>query len=184
MASWTPAADQPIGSNEHLGRRLFDEPLLAGGADQAPFNGLDLRNFQEKRDREYSLDRLGRSSVEPKVLTYLLPRATQAASKFRDPKRFDGWAVLRARELTKARVGANVWIEPSPVAGRGFDENIYHAHALRPEDKEDYSFALHLRHLFTAYGQIERVGGNDHSLARRVADLVSAAKRYVSGKIG
>jgi hypothetical protein len=159
MASWTPAAGQPISPNEHLGRRLFDEPLLAGAADQAQFNGLDLRNFQEKRDQEYSLDRLGRSGVERRVRTYLLPRATQAASKFHDPKRFDGWAVLRARELTNARVGASVHVEPSPVAGVGLDENIYHAHALRPEDKEDYSFALHLRHLFTMYGQVERVGG-------------------------
>lgn len=176
MASWTPPADQTIGPNEQLGRRLFAEPLLSGAVDQRQFRGLDLRNFQEKRDREYSLDRLGRSNVERAVIKYLQPRAINAAQSFREPKSFDGWAVLRARELTAAKVGKHVEIFASPVRGQGMEENIYHAHALRPETTDEYSFALHLRNLFASYGGIERAGAARQSSGQR---LVNALVRTI-----
>ena len=80
MARWNPA-DKPVGANEPIGRRLFDEPLLAGADDQRKFAGLDLRNFEEKRDREFSVDRLGRTGKERAVIKYLNPRANAAALK-------------------------------------------------------------------------------------------------------
>jgi hypothetical protein len=155
MARWTPPHNDPIGSNEHIGRRLFDEPLLVGAADQPEFAGLSLRHF-ENSDREYSLDRLGLSSVDAAVVHYLRPRATEAGNRFRKPKSFNGWAVIRAARLTNPPKGKNVDLVPSPEHGEGLKENVFHAHALRPENQDDYSFALHLRHLFTSYGKVHK----------------------------
>jgi hypothetical protein len=157
MARWAPNPTQPIGLNEHIGRRLFDEPLLAGALDQPAYRGLDLRNFQETRDSEYSFDRLGRSSIEPAVRAYLEPRAHHAGTKFHRPKTFNGWAFVRARELVNAKRGNAIAIFPSAESGSGLDANEYHGHAARPASQSDYEFALHLRNLFTSYGDVELV---------------------------
>ena len=86
MARWQPVIDQQIGSNEHLGRRLFDEPSLAGAEDQRPFTGILIDHFLEKRDDgQVSLDRLGQSSVDKRVQNHLLPLAHNAATRFRPP---------------------------------------------------------------------------------------------------
>jgi hypothetical protein len=68
MGRWTPQDKQPVGSNEHIGRRLFDEPKLFGATDQNPFDGLDLRNFEVTIDRELSVDRVGSSCCDTKVI--------------------------------------------------------------------------------------------------------------------
>ena len=160
MATWKPRSDEPVGNNEHVGRRLFDEPMLAGATDQKAFGGLILRNFEENRDREFSLDRLGRTGVDRKVVSYLLPRANAAATRFVPHRSFDGWAVLRARVLENPPKGLGLPVTASPIAGDGVDENIYHAHATLPESQDAhqrYSSALHLRHLFASHGTVHRV---------------------------
>jgi hypothetical protein len=144
---WTPSAEQPIGPNEQIGRRLFGEPKLAGAEDQPPFKGLDIRHFQND-DREYSFDRLGKTGIDRRVLTYLRPRATQHSTRLQPPKPFDGWATVRAGALINA--SRPVQLFPSPITEAGPDENLYHAHALRPLERDDYNFALHIRYLFEA----------------------------------
>lgn len=136
-----------------MGRRLFDEPMLAGAENQKQFQGLLLRHFQEKRDREFSLDRLGRSGVDRTVVKYLAPRAEAAGQKLKPAKLFHGWAVIRASLISNAPTGASMPLTPSPIAGTDLNDNIYHAHATLPEG-DAYSIALHLRHLFTSHGSV------------------------------
>ena len=167
MARWVPAAHQPIGNTERIGRRLFDEPLLAGAGDQKSFAGLDLRNFEETRGREVSLDRLGRSGVDKAVIRYLQPRAVAAGTKFRTAKQFAGWAFLPARELGQSRSGFGTMpLVPSPIAGQDLEENVYHTHVLTPEGMHHYIMALHLRHLFVTYGQVRPAEIRSSRLAR------------------
>jgi hypothetical protein len=167
MARWAPAADQPIGNTERIGRRLFDEPLLAGAGDQKTFAGLDLRNFEETRSREVSLDRLGRSGIDKAVIRYLQPRAVAAGTKFRTAKQFAGWAFLPARDLSQSRSGFGATsLVPSPIEGQDLEENVYHAHVLKPEGMHHYIMALHLRHLFATYGQICPVETRSSRLAK------------------
>jgi hypothetical protein len=175
MARWTPSAGEAIGANEQLGRRLFDEPLLVGAGDQRDFSGLDLRNFQEKRDNEYSLDRMGKSGIDRSVVSYLLPRATHAGTKYSPAKSFDGWAVIGARRLRQAN--PKVEFKSSPVSGSGLEENPYHAHAVRPDNLLDIHFALYLRHLFVLHGTVRRSGTTSPKLFRRL--FTSVQKRFV-----
>lgn len=183
MARWNPA-DKPVGTNEPIGRRLFDEPLLAGADDQRKFAGLDLRNFEEKRDREFSVDRLGRTGKERAVIKYLNPRANAAALKFKPPKRFNGWTVLRAKNFAVAVHNFPAMpVTASPIRGDELEENIFHAHLVLPAGKDHYETALHLRHLFSN-GEIvvqqTRVAST-HSFGEWIRNLVSRALIYISG---
>jgi hypothetical protein len=161
MALWKPQSSQPIGPNEHLGRRLFDEPSLAGAQDQKTIARLNLRHFEERRDGQVSLDRLGRTNVDKSVVRYLRPRADGAGTRFRPPKAFNGWAVLTARKFgsppAPAPAGYALTVIASPESGADLDENTYHAHISMPPNMDYYSMALHLRQLFEAHGTIERV---------------------------
>lgn len=94
MALWHPDPSKPIGRAEHVGRRLFDEPQLAGSVGQKTYGRLDLRNFEETRGDEFSLDRLGHTGFDKRVAKYLQPLAEGAGRKFRVAKKFDGWAVV------------------------------------------------------------------------------------------
>lgn len=156
MARWKPKADEPVGANEAIGRRLFDEPMLIGAQDQRPYAGLNLRHFQETRSREFSVDRLGRAGIEKPVLDYVLLRAEAASKKFTPPKPFHGWAWLKAKEIQQPKKGSPLPVMPSPIAGSELDENLYHGHILLPS-VGDYLQALHLRHLFTTYGEVKVV---------------------------
>lgn len=155
MARWKPQADVPIGAKEQVGRRLFDEPMLIGATDQPQYDGLDLRNFQETRDNEYSLDRLGRTGIDAAVVRYLTPRAVEGGRSFHKPKQFNGWIAVKAEALTKPPNGRPIELVPSPVTGSGLQENDFHAHAVRPHDQEDLIFALYFRHRFSS-GKIEK----------------------------
>jgi hypothetical protein len=155
MARWEPPAN--VGINEHVGRRLFDEPMLVGAAGQPSFSGLLLSHFEETRGDEYSLDRLGKSSVDKRVTSYLTPRADAAGLTFRKPKAFNGWAVLPARELVNARRAPRCEVIASPIDEPEPNDNKYHAHVARPLDVDPLHMAPHLRHLFTTYGKVEAV---------------------------
>ena len=159
MARWVPPAN--VEANEQIGRRLFDEPLLAGSAGQPSFSGLLLTHFEETRGDDFSVDRLGKSGLDKKVIFYLKPRAEAAGKLFTKTKRFDGWAVISAREITKNRKRAGFKIVACPVNDPVPNDNLYHAHICRPADVEPEYMALRLRHLFTTYGKIEAVAPPD-----------------------
>jgi hypothetical protein len=175
MARWKPQANLPIGLKEPVGRRLFDEPMLLGAANQPHYGGLDLRNFQETRDNEYSLDRLGKTGIDGAVIRYLKPRAIAGGKSFRKPKKFNGWIAVKSETLTSPPpTGKPIVLMASPVSGEDLDENAFHAHAIRPEDQTDLIFALYLRHLFSS-GTIER---NDEE---RLERSPSVLRRWIAG---
>ena len=184
MATWQPKSDEAVGKNEPLGRRLFDEPMLAGANEATSYDGLDLRNFEETRGREFSLDRLGRSGVDNRV-SYLLPRAHAAAAKFAVAKTFNGWAVLRTHKLINPPKGARLPVVASPIAGDGLAENLYHAHAILPEggDAASYSSALHLRFLFAKYGRMHPVRHDTSRTITRSSWLLAKLKRFARAAI-
>jgi hypothetical protein len=151
MARWTPSSD--VGQNERIGRRLFDEPMLAGAGDQKPYYGLDFRHFYETRD-DISLDRLGRTGIDNAVVRYLTPLAHAAGRKFRKAKSFNGWFVVVVRNIENPPEGNkfNIKVIASAVQGEGLEENPYHAHIFAA-GIDHYFLGLHLRHLFAKYGQ-------------------------------
>lgn len=126
----------------------------------ATYDGLDLRNFYETRDGELSVDRLGRSSVENPVVTYLLPRAHAAGAKFAKPKSFGGWFVIVVRNIEKPPDGNkfNLKVVASAIEGEALEENLYHAHIPIPREENHHLMALYLRHLFARYGHAFPVG--------------------------
>jgi hypothetical protein len=155
MPRWLPKVDVVL--TEQIGRRLFDEPMLRGAAGQPSYSGLTLTHFEETRDREVSLDRLGASGIDRRVVRYLAPRAEAAGRSFRNAKAFDGWAVVPARELVQARKPPRLPVIASPIIDKPEPEdNVYHAHVARPDDLTPYFMALHLRLLFTNYGRVEQ----------------------------
>jgi hypothetical protein len=169
MARWLPRAEG-VDPNEHLGRRKFSDQQLAGAQDQVRSVGLiELTHFEETRDSEWSLDRLGQSSVDGRVVRYLRPRSDLAATKFKPAKTFEGWYVLRARVLTAPPKGAGLRVEPSPIPATGeadesnLEHNIFHAHAVKPTNLEPLMMALFLKHLFTCYGNFSAVPASKRS---------------------
>lgn len=153
MARWKPNND--IGLNEQVGRRLFDEPKLKGFTEQPPYSGIPITHFEEMRGDEISLDRLGKSGFDRKVARYLLPRATAAGQKFAKPKPFEGWAVFPVKELIRERRGTSLQVVASPVTDPEPDDNIYHAHVVRPEGLNSMFMALYLRHIFEQHGRLQ-----------------------------
>ena len=160
MPRWTPKDNQPVGPNEHIGRRIFDEPKLFGATDQNPLDGLNLRNFEPQRDREFSLDRVGNGCFDKKVERYLLPRARHAATTFHEPRTFHGWLTVTARRLTQPASGRAWQLASSKDQGPEVDgvcrpwsdedlaQNLYHAHSSVPDDVEPEYFALQMREIF------------------------------------
>jgi len=157
MARWIPQPDA-VGRNEHIGRRLFDEPMLTGAKDQKPFNGLLVNHFLETRDEQVSVDRLGKSSVDRSVVRYLMPLAESAGSAFLSPKRFDGWTVLPAHRVQETQQS------PLQVVASPETNNPYHAHiltesfltAVEQDKMRRHLVALYLRELFTKHGTIHQ----------------------------
>jgi hypothetical protein len=150
MARWVPKPDDPIGPDEPIGRRIFDEPMLTGAQGQGPFPGISVRHFEENRDGEVSLDRCGRTNVEGGVLAYLFPRARAMGAAFNPPKPFTGWLAVRARQLAEPTRGPRLPPNPSPQSG--VDENVYHAHIATPGGMDHYIMALLLREIFARHG--------------------------------
>lgn len=158
MAKWQPENDPAIGKNEQLGRRLFDEPMLVGVTNQKNFGGLLLRHFEETRDVEFSLDRLGRTGIDQSAVRYLNPRAEAAGTRFKPQRAFNGWAVVKADYLRKPHRGPALELVASPIKGDGLEENHHHAHAVLPSLENAYANALHLRQVFVQYGSIHPSG--------------------------
>ena len=81
MALWSPKSSDPVGPNERIGRRLFDQKQLNGAQDQKPLrNVFELYHFEEKRDPgDVSVDRLGKTGIDRRVRNYVEERANFAA---------------------------------------------------------------------------------------------------------
>jgi hypothetical protein len=154
--------------------------MLAGTPPEKSYDGLDVRNFQEKRDRELSLDRLGRTNVEKPVVRYLLPRAKHSGGKMRPTRAFHGWAVIKVEHLVSATTSMPV--SPSPIAGESEEDveaNLYHAHALLPDDLKldptaSLKHALYLRYLFVNKGFVERAPIETSTITDRTKRLILA----------
>ena len=154
MARWTPDDSGPIASSEHIGRRLFDEPKLSGAPDQKPYSGLQIGHFIEKRGSEFSLDRLGKTSIDKRVVRYLMSRCEYAARSFQHEKKFNGWAYCASNRLLK---DTSWTIHASGIRARDengvelpwsddqIGENRYHAHVLIPDGVEAIRFAYDIR---------------------------------------
>ena len=164
MTRWNP--QNKVGRQERIGRRSFDEPMLAGAAGQPSFSGIKMTHFEEKRGNDVSVDRLGATGIDQKVVKYLLPRAEAAGKKFAKPKLFDGWATVSAKELIEGHQEKLV-VMASPKADEESNGNIYHAHIVTPSHFESYMMALYLRHIFTTYGEIKIGKRSETSLLNR-----------------
>lgn len=184
MALWKPCPDEPIGPKESLGRRLFGQPPLAGAVGQkidpkVILNALDLRDFEDQRDGEVSLDRLGESgNPEKGVVAYLLPRAEADGNKRSPQKKFNGWAAIQARKLTDSSK-FQLSIIPSPVAGDGMQENLYHSHIKALEGDSPYRIALHLREMFRKHGNIHFSPNNPGKPSWMRARLLNIAHWFI-----
>jgi hypothetical protein len=153
MALWSPKSTDSIGPNERIGRRLFEQKQLRGAQNQKPPPHLfELYHFEERRDPgDVSVDRLGKTGIERKVLNYLERRANFAGSSFTPARRFLGWAVVSARELQNPAQGPPLSIVSSPLVdtvGNELLANNYHAHIKRPSHYTAYEMAMHLRTIF------------------------------------
>ena len=150
MALWKP--NETVGKNESIGRRLFHREGLRGAKDQTlPANGFPLYHFEDTRDGEISLDRLGATSVDRKVKWYLTPRCHHVATSMAGKPKFQGWAVAKARAFQTPAKGRPLPILPSPIAeeaGKEFSENIFHAHVERPASHDALEMALRLQYIF------------------------------------
>jgi hypothetical protein len=171
MALWNPS--DAVGRNEHIGRRLFERQELAGALDQnRPAKTFDLYHFEEHRDREVSLDRLGASSVDRKVCSYLKPRAHESSSLFKEPRSFMGWAVVRAQHLEKPDKGPSLPVIASPIPGNGDDlaANRYHAHVEMPaafDSFHHYLTAMHLKTIFERHYHFESISKKPQNQSAR-----------------
>jgi hypothetical protein len=158
MARWLPKDN--VGPNEHIGRRLFDEPMLFGATDQTPLDGIDLRHFEPTPDRTLSVDRAGDSCFHPQVQRYLVPRAEAAGEAATPRKAFHGWLTVPAKKLWNPKANIRWTVEPSPereqpVGGvqpewsdADYSQNRYHAHIPVPDGMADLLFAYIARDVF------------------------------------
>jgi hypothetical protein len=140
---WNPP--RVVADQELLGRRIFDDPIFRGALDQGCPGRLRTDHFEETRQgTSVSLDRLGRSNAEPRVLTYLRPRCLRAAEKFSKPKAFEGWAGLRAKDIRECR-SCDLDVEASPDIQEGrcdLENNIYHTNVIAPPGAEKLRIEL------------------------------------------
>jgi hypothetical protein len=83
-------------------------------------------------------------------------RAEAAGKKFQKPLPFDGWWHVAAKELAEPRQGDKYPVIASPVKEPEPEDNDFHAHVVRPHTVDYYDMSLHLKHIFTTYGGIER----------------------------
>jgi hypothetical protein len=150
MALWKPNTTT-IGKSECIGRRLFERQGLKGATDQTrPDKTFELYHFEETRDREVSVDRLGQTSVDGRVKAYLIPRGHDAASRLHKAE-FSGWAVTKAKELQSPAKGTPLQVVPSPLAATAGDElseNKFHAHIETPEKYDSHDMAIRLKYIF------------------------------------
>jgi hypothetical protein len=163
MALWKPDATA-VGKSEFIGQRLFEREGLKGAKDQKrPEKTFEIYHFEETRDdREVSVDRLGQTSVDGKVKSYLNPRAHHAATLLHK-KEFQGWAVTQAKAIQSPP--NSYQIIPPAIAGEAggaltekgdpLTENKFHAHIAIPERLTPHEMAVMLAHIFSKDYRVE-----------------------------
>jgi hypothetical protein len=158
MPLWKPPNDQ-IGHAEVIGRRLFDEPTLAGAGDQAPIK-LDLRHFEDTRNDDFSVDRIGRGIIEQKVIEVLVPLARASQRKS-----FNGWVTLRADKFRGSKNKPSLSVYPDPIPGNAFHARIDTRGVAASDPHHHYLVALALQHIFSK-GTIHHIQdkGQDYSV--------------------
>lgn len=174
MARWSPSSN--VGLSELIGRRLYEDSKLKGVEGQIPFGGIQLNHFIEKRDREVSMDRLGRSNVEKPVKTFLVPRATGSGASRNPPKTFHGWATVQAKELTQARGEDKLPVIGSAIITEEPDDNPFHAHVERPENWSAHIMALQLRYIFETFGKVEPAKDKPKEADKSIDEPVTKAE--------
>lgn len=107
----------------------------------------------ETRGSDLSVDRLGATNVERKVVRKLSPLAIAHADQRQGHLQFDGWVVARAKEITKKRSEMQLRIIASRIEGDDRSENPYHAHIEKPSHLEPYVFGCVLRAIFEEHGE-------------------------------
>ncbi len=156
---WKPDPDVSLDPNERVGRRIFDEPKLKGVDKQPDFGSVRVEHFREKRGSHVSIDRLGRTNIESRVVKYLGPRCEWQGQKFNKPKSFDGWAVIQVKNLVNKRSGMSPWkVFPSAIGlenGEEYSDNMYHAHTICHGKYSNEEKALFFRYLFEQYGEFK-----------------------------
>ncbi len=152
MALWNPPTDQ-IGHAEVIGRRLFDEPTLAGAEDQAPIT-LDLRHFLDDRNDDISVDRVGRGVLEQRVLEFLVPLA-----KASQRKSFNGWVTIRADKFKGSKHRPSFPVHPDPIPENPFHARIDTGAVAASDQHHHFHVALALREVFSK-GQIHHINDN------------------------
>jgi hypothetical protein len=199
MRRWIPN-DSAVDANEHIGRRLYDEPKLFGASDQNQLDGLQLRHFEATSDNEFSVDRVGKGCCNKGAIAYLLPRANDAGSRGQTSKTFHGWLTVPARRLTAPAAGIQWSLIPSPDRGPKVDgadppwsddnlrQNIYHAHVPvpragpAPTRDERALFAFRAREVFVK-GQ-QHLAGTPQATPARRATLREILRRVWLRAIG
>ncbi|CAN7342504.1 hypothetical protein [Bosea sp. LjRoot237] len=160
MAKWSPGTD--IGPNEAIGRRIYEPVKLKGADGQPEFTRLRLEHFLEKRGREASVDRLGRTNVEKAVKNHLRPQAVESGTGRLSPHAMLGWVITPAKRITGYKdpdiPELKFTLTADPIASAvqaaaapqspGANDNPYHAHIAGPERFSAQQIALYLRHAF------------------------------------
>ena len=100
------------------------------------------------------MDRLGATGVDRRVRQHLRLRAEAAGAARRKPSHFDGWFHVAAKELEQARTPPKLPLIASPIHEPEPDDNIYHAHVVQPDNVLPNLVSLHIRHIFTKYGEL------------------------------
>ena len=152
MARWVPNPARPIGKNEPIGRRIFDDIVWRDEANQGQKGRLRVDHFYDTRvEEDLSFDRLGKQgNPDPRVVNLLKQLANAEADNER--KSFEGWAYVAKRHLKKPLEDNELDIRPDDDS----EENPYHALLARDDYRERrlaYFLALHLVHIFEGKGK-------------------------------
>jgi len=149
MAIWTPPPDKPVGANEYVGRRIFARNGLKGAGQQTkPKGAIELYHFEDSRG-DLSLDRLGATSIDKKVVRRLHPLCDDATQKFNPPRPFLGWFSAHVKAIRAIRATPPLEVSASPIKDQvGEKDNPYHSHISTPEKMDPQHFALLVKYAF------------------------------------
>lgn len=153
MARWVPDPAGPIGKNEPIGRRIFDDIVWRDEANQGQKGRLRVDHFYDTRvEEDLSFDRLGKQgNPDPRVVNLLKRLANAEADN--EGKPFEGWAYVVKRHLKKPTEDNELDIRPDDDS----EENPYHALLARDDYRERrlaYLLAIYLVHIFEEKGKL------------------------------
>ena len=169
MATWQPNPSGPIGDNEPLGRRIFDDAIWRDALAQGKTHIFRPDHFDDNRLAEdLSFDRLGMSgNPQAKVLRFLDALAQAEAENHGKDHAGWGW-VLRKNLRDSDRTVLKVL--PSPIIDDlDSPDNPYHADLSRENHRtvqQAKYLSLHLAHLFNKIGKLEPASKGDPKISK------------------